>query len=108
MTLPLRSCFSKMGVGSFFGSEICSLAFAEMEVRQMNSYKTGFYVASAWLISVGIAYGVGWWAGVKSVAHAAVSAASTGFSLIPALILFVAVGSAIAAFQARGYFTHRE
>ncbi len=73
----------------------------------MNSYKNKIYVTIAWILTVGIAYGAGWWAGVKSAASVAASAAQTGFSLLPGLIGIVAIGAAVLAFQVRGYFARR-
>lgn len=70
----------------------------------MNYNKAKIYATVAWIATVAIAYGAGWWSGVKSAAQVATSVAQTSFSLLPGLIGIVAVGSAVVAFQARGYF----
>ena len=72
--------------------------------------KTGaatLYLCGAWVVTCVMAYGFGWWRGVKSVTTIAAGAAGTGFSLILYALVVVAVVAAIGAFFLRGYFDHR-
>jgi hypothetical protein len=70
----------------------------------MRSHKLGLYLGITWILTVAIAYAVGWWSGVSSVTRVAAGTARTGFPLIVGVLLIVALVSGVAAFRARGYF----
>lgn len=71
----------------------------------MNSYRTEIILSLGWIFTVGGAYAFGWWAGFQKAAHVAASAAQVGMSMMPGLLAVVAIGGAIAAYQARGYLS---
>jgi hypothetical protein len=73
----------------------------------MKTNRLTLYLTISWILTVGVAYLIGWWVGVKSVTHAATSAAHGGFWLVIALLALVAIGTAVAAYRMRGYFDHR-
>jgi hypothetical protein len=76
----------------------------------MNRAKFNLYLAISWIFSLAVAYGVGWWGGVKSVAGLARTTVHSGFSFVLVLLVLVAAFSAIAAFRARGFISrdHQE
>lgn len=64
-------------------------------------------VTVAWFLSVVIAYMVGWYRGVKSVANVATSAAGGSFNVLLYAFIVVAIIAAVLALRARGWFTSR-
>jgi hypothetical protein len=69
----------------------------------MKSMRTGLFVTIGWIVSLAIAYFVGWTVGVKNTVSVGASAAHSGFSIIVGLVVIVALVVAVAAFRARGY-----
>jgi hypothetical protein len=70
----------------------------------MNRAAFQLWIGITWIVTLGIAYMVGWYRGAKSVATIAVSTAQSSFSYILIALAVVAAISAYAAFRARGYF----
>ncbi len=74
-----------------------------LKAENMKSNKFTLYAVVTWLLSIGIAYFIGWWNGLKSVANVAASAVDSGMWLVVGVLAIVAVATAIAAFRVRGY-----
>jgi membrane protein DedA with SNARE-associated domain len=74
----------------------------------MKSNRFTLYAVISWVLSIGVAYFIGWWRGVKSVANVAAGAASTGLWLVVGVLAIVAVATAIAAFRVRGYIDSKQ
>jgi hypothetical protein len=71
-----------------------------------NNYK--LYFALTWVATVLVAYGVGWWTGVKSVTHVAAGAARSGMSLVWIFAVVIAAAVGFAAFRMRGFLDHHD
>jgi Kef-type K+ transport system membrane component KefB len=74
----------------------------------MGSNRTTVYLALSWILSLGIAYVVGWWVGVKNVAHVATNAASSSIWIVLGVLAVVAVLTAVVGFRMRGYLDHHD
>ncbi|RAI42528.1 hypothetical protein [Rhodoplanes roseus] len=59
------------------------------------------YIGAAWLLTVVVAYGIGWWRGARNVVRTAADAGGTGFEITLVLVLVVAVASALGALWLR-------
>lgn len=73
----------------------------------MKSNRWNMYLSLSWILTLAIAYGIGWWSGVKSMTHVAVGAADTGVWLTLAIIAIVAVGASVATFRMKGFLAGR-
>lgn len=74
----------------------------------MKSNRTPVYLALSWILSLAIAYLVGWWVGVKNVAHVATNAASSSLWVVLGALAVIAVLTAVVGFRMRGYFDHHD
>ncbi len=70
----------------------------------MNRSAFNLWLGITWIVTLGIAYFIGWFRGARSVATVAVQTAQSSFSWILVALVVVAGISAYAAFRARGYF----
>ena len=61
-------------------------------------------VAITWIVSLGIAYLVGWFRGADRAVNVAASAAHSSFHIVLYALIIVAVISAVVALGARSYF----
>lgn len=61
-----------------------------------------------WIVTIGIAYIVGWYKGARSVATLAVSTAESSMHYVLIALIIVAVISAFATIKARGYLEGRQ
>lgn len=60
-----------------------------------------FYIGVAWLLTVVVAYGIGWWRGARSIARTAADAGGSGLEITVVLLLVVAAASAVGALWLR-------
>ena len=73
----------------------------------MNSTTFKVWTAITWIVSLGLAYMFGWWRGASRAVGVATSAAGSSLTIVWYVLLAVAVVSAVLAFRARGYLSHR-
>ena len=66
--------------------------------------KSGIYGSIAWILSLGVSYGFGWWSGARTATHVAAGAVKSGFPVLITLLAVAAVIAAVAAFKTRSYF----
>lgn len=75
----------------------------------MNHTTFRVWAGITWVVTLGIAYLIGWFKGVGSAAHVATSAVGgtlhSGMNFLLIALVVVALCSAVAAWRARKYFT---
>ena len=58
-----------------------------------------------WIVTVGLAYLIGWWRGVSRAVGVATNTAGASLNIIWYVLIAVAIVSAIVAFRARSYLS---
>jgi hypothetical protein len=70
--------------------------------------KSTGYAAVAFVLSVAVAYVIGWWSGVSSVTRVATGAARHGIPVVVYALIVVALVAGVAAYRARGYLSRHD
>jgi hypothetical protein len=70
--------------------------------------KSTIYASVAVVLSIAVAYVIGWWSGVSSVTRVATGAARNGIPLVVYALVIVALIAGVAAYRARGYLTRHD
>jgi len=94
----------------FSGPDLALLWLRQLGLMggRMANNKLRIYLGVTWLLTLGLAYAMGWWSGITRATSMATGAVQSGFPVMIGVLAIVALISGIAAFRARGYFNHRE
>lgn len=69
----------------------------------MNHATFRVWTAITWVVTLGIAYIVGWYKGIASVAHVAMRTGHAGIDIVLIALVVVAIASAAAALRATSH-----
>lgn len=70
----------------------------------MKSYKLDLNISIFWIVTLAIAYAMGWWSGLTGAARVTTEAIHFSVPIVIGFIVFILMVLSIIVFRVRGYF----